>query len=426
MTDSEKFSRYIIPNYGRFDFWPERGSGVKLWDRDGKEYLDFAGGVAVCPLGHCHPEVVKAISDQAAKLIHVSNWYHIAQQGELARMLVEDVMGIAGKCFFCNSGAEANEGLIKLARKFGVLRPKADGSPRYEIITFTGSFHGRTMATMTATAQEKIHGGFGPLVPGFKYVAFNDIAALEAAITENTVAILLEPVQGESGINPATPEFLRAAAKLRDQHDLLLLLDEVQCGLGRTGDLGGWRSIVTGNEIHPDAISWAKSIGSGYALGSFWVRERAISKDANAVKLCDILGAGSHGTTYGGSPLACATAIATLKVILRDGLVAHSKKMGAMIADEAMSWKLPVLKEVRAFGFMIGFELDTSLIESRDDFKASGKLPSIWIVKQLMDAGLLTVAAGPKVVRWLAPMNTTEAEARAGLKIMREVLGRIV
>ncbi len=426
MTDAEKFQNYVVPNYGRFDFWPERGSGVKLWDRDGKEYLDFAGGVAVCPLGHCHPEVVKAINEQAAKLIHVSNWYHIAQQGELARMLVEDVLGIPGKCFFCNSGAEANEGLIKLARKFGVLRPQADGSPRYEIITFTGSFHGRTMATMSATAQEKIHGGFGPLVPGFKYVPFNDIAALEAAISDNTVAILLEPVQGESGVNPATPEFLRAAAKLRDQHNLLLMLDEVQCGLGRTGDLGGWRSIVPGDEVLPDAISWAKSIGSGYALGSFWARSRAISDQIDAPLLCDILGAGSHGTTYGGSPLACATAIATLNVILRDHLAAHSKKMGIMIAHEATSWKLPALKAVRAFGFMIGFELNTGLIETRDDFKASGKIPSIWIVKQLMDAGLLTVAAGPKVLRWLAPMNTTESEARAGLKIMRAVLSRIV
>lgn len=425
MTDSEKFQRYIIPNYGRFDLWPERGSGVKLWDRDGREYLDFAGGVAVCPLGHCHPEVVKALQDQAAKLIHVSNWYHIAQQGELARMLVEDVMGIAGKCFFCNSGAEANEGLIKLARKFGVMRPKGDGSPRYEIITFTGSFHGRTMATMTATAQEKIHGGFGPLVPGFKYAPFNDIAALEAAITDTTVAILLEPVQGESGVNPATPEFLRAAAKLAKKHDLLLLLDEVQCGLGRTGDLGGWRSIVPGDEILPDAISWAKSIGSGYALGSFWVRDRTISDDAKAPALCDILGAGSHGTTYGGSPLACATGIATLKVILRDGLAAHSKIMGRLIASEALGWKLPLLKNVRAFGFMIGFELDTAIIEAREDYKKSGKIPSIWVVQRLMDAGLLTVAAGPKVLRWLAPMNTTEPEVRAGLKIMHGVLQKL-
>ena len=379
----------------------------------------------MCPLGHCHPEVVQALQVQAATLIHVSNWYQIHQQGELARILVEDVMGIPGKCFFCNSGAEANEGLIKLARKYGVLRPQADGSPRFEIITFSGSFHGRTMATMTATAQEKIHGGFGPLVPGFRYAAFNDIAALKNAVSKNTVAILLEPVQGESGVNPATPEFLRAAAQLCKENDMLLLLDEVQCGLGRTGDLGGWRSIVPDDEILPDAISWAKSIGSGYALGSFWARDRAISDEANAPKLCDILGAGSHGTTYGGSPLACATAIATLKVILRDGLVAHSKKMGAMIAGEAMSWDLPVLKEVRAFGFMIGFEFNTDRIEKRDDFKASGKLPSIWVVQKLMNAGLLTVAAGPKVIRWLAPMNTTEDEAHQGLALMHDVLRQI-
>ena len=422
MSDIDNFKNYVIPNYGRFDFWPERGSGVWLWDKTGKKHLDFAGGVAVCPLGHSHPEVVKAISEQAAKLIHVSNWYHIAGQGELAKVLVEDVMGIPGKCLFCNSGAEANEGLIKVARKFGVLRPKADGSPRYEILTFTGSFHGRTMATMTATAQEKIHGGFGPLVPGFKYLPFNDVAALEAGISENTVAILLEPVQGESGVNPVTPEFLRAAARLSNKRDLLLLLDEVQCGLGRTGELGGWRSIVPGDEILPDAVSWAKSIGSGYALGSFWVRRRPIGKEVGSTMLCDILSAGTHGTTYGGSPLACATAMATLNVILRDGLVAHSKKMGEFIAEQANAWKLPVLREVRAYGFLIGFELNTALIESREDFKASGKVPSIWVVQQLMEAGLLTVAAGPKVVRWLAPMNTTEAEVNEGLRIMREVL----
>jgi acetylornithine/succinyldiaminopimelate/putrescine aminotransferase len=303
-----------------------------------------------------------------------------------------------------------------------VNRPKADGSPRYEILTFTGSFHGRTMATMTATAQEKIHGGFGPLVPGFRYLPFNDVAALESAISENTVAILLEPVQGESGVNPATPEFLRAAARMCHKRDLLLLLDEVQCGLGRTGDLGGWRSIVPDDEILPDAVSWAKSIGSGYALGSFWVRHRPISPDVGALPLCDMLSAGSHGTTYGGSPLACATAIATLTVILRDGLVAHSKKMGAFIAEEARAWKLPALKDVRAFGFMIGFELNPAPIEACDEFRTSGKVPSIWLVQKLMDAGLLTVAAGPGVIRWLAPMNTTEAEVREGLRILREVL----
>ena len=420
MSDS-LLSRYVIPNYGRYDFWPERGQGVRVWDRDGREYLDFAGGVAVCPLGHCHPEVVDAISKQAATLIHISNWYCIRQQGELAQMLVEDVLGIPGKCFFSNSGAEANEGLIKLARKFGVSRPQADGSPRYEIITCTGSFHGRTFATMTATAQAKIHRGFGPLLPGFKYVPFNDVEALKLAVNENTVAILLEPVQGESGVNPVSPEFLRAAAKLRDENDLLLLLDEVQCGLGRTGELAGWRSIVPGDEILPDAISWAKSIGSGYALGSFWARDRDV-RDAAGTKLCDLLGAGTHGSTYGGSPLACATAMATLKVILRDNLSAHSKRLGDLIAKEAMAWNLPALSAVRAFGFLIGFELDTELIEARADFQASGKLPSIWVTKLLMDAGMLVVPAGPRVIRWLAPMNTTEAEVREGLGILQGVL----
>lgn len=421
MPSADLLTRYVMPNYGRFDFWPVRGEGARVWDRDGKKYLDFAGGVAVCPVGHCHPEVVKAITHQASTLIHISNWYQIAQQGELAQMLVEKVIGIPGKCFFCNSGAEANEGLIKIARRFGTMKPKADGTPRYEIITFTGSFHGRTFATMTATAQEKIHGGFGPLVPGFNYVPFNDVAALKAAVNENTVAILLEPVQGESGVNPVTPEFLRTAQKLRDAHDLLLLLDEIQCGLGRTGDLAGWRSIVPGEEIQPDAVSWAKSIGSGYALGSFWALDRAVG-DAAETRLCNILGPGSHGSTYGGSPLACATAIATLNVILRDNLDANSKKMGEFIAAEVADWKLPAITAVRAFGFMIGFELNTDLIEAREDFKASGKVPSIWITQQLMNAGLLVVPAGPKVLRWLPPMNTTEAEAREGLDILREVL----
>lgn len=411
--------QYTMPNYRRYEFYPERGEGAYLWDRDGKKYLDFAGGVAVCPLGHGHPEVVKAIQNQAAKLIHVSNWYQIPQQGELAKVLVEDVLGIPGKCFFGNSGAEANEGLIKIARKYGIAKPAADGSPRHEILTFTGSFHGRTFATMTATAQEKIHGGFGPLLPGFRYLPFNDIEALKAAVSPNTVAILLEPVQGESGIHPATPEFLRAAAKLRDEHDLLLLFDEIQCGLGRTGEFGGWRSIVPGNEILPDAISWAKSIGSGYALGSFWARKRPVG---DGTDLCDILAAGSHGSTYGGSPLACATALATLGVILRDGLPAKAKLLGTGIAAAANGWNIPALKTVRAFGCLIGFELDTAVIGDNADFKASGKAASIWIGQLLLDAGLLVIPAGLDVIRWLPPLNTSNAEAEEGLAILRKVL----
>lgn len=414
-------SKYTIPNYRRYDFWPERGRGVYVWDRDGRKYLDFAGGVAVNPLGHCHPEVVSAIQSQAEKLIHVSNWFQIPQQGELAQLLVEQILQIPGKCFFGNSGAEANEGLIKLARRFGVLKPKADGSPRYEILTFTGSFHGRTFATMTATAQEKIHGGFGPLVPGFTYLPFNDVEALKAAVNENTVGILLEPVQGESGVNPATAEFLRTAAALRDEHDLVLLFDEIQCGLGRTGHTGGWRSIVPGDEIRPDGVSFAKSIGSGYALGAFWARDRSIG-DAADTSLSDILGAGSHGSTYGGSPLACATALATLKVILRENLPEHAQKVGALIAEEAGAWDLPVLSAVRAFGFMIGFELNLEPIEANEEFKASGQLASLWIAQKCLDAGLVVVPAGPKVIRWLAPMNTTEVEAKEGLQIFKSVL----
>ena len=210
---------FVLGNYGRYDFWPVRGEGAQVWDEQGRRCLDFAGGVAVCPLGHCPPAVVEAISQQAATLIHVSNWYSIGLQGELARLIVQDLVQIPGKCFFSNSGAEANEGLIKLARRHG-----QNTGGRYEIISFTGSFHGRTFGAMTATAQEKIHGGFGPLPPGFVYCPFNDVAALEAAITPNTAAILLEPIQGESGVNPATPEFLRAAQALCRRHNLLLLL----------------------------------------------------------------------------------------------------------------------------------------------------------------------------------------------------------
>jgi acetylornithine/succinyldiaminopimelate/putrescine aminotransferase len=414
--------QYTMPNYRRYEFYPERGEGSYLWDRDGKKYLDFAGGVAVCPLGHSHPEVVKAIQEQAAKLMHVSNWFQIPQQGELAKVLVEDVLGIPGKCFFGNSGAEANEGLIKIARKYGIAKPAADGTPRYEILTFTGSFHGRTFATMTATAQEKIHGGFGPLLPGFRYLPFNDIEALKAAISPNTVAILLEPVQGESGVHPATPEFLRAAAKLRDQHDLLLLFDEIQCGLGRTGEYGGWRSIVPGDEILPDAISWAKSIGSGYALGSFWARKRPIG---DGMDLCDILGPGSHGSTYGGSPLACATALATLGVIIRENLPAKAKALGDQIAAEVSTWTIPALTGIRSFGCMIGLQLDTAVIEANEDFKKSGKAASIWVGQLLMDAGLLTIPAGLDVIRLLPPLNASETEAKAALETLKVVLGAV-
>lgn len=408
MTHDEQLKQYVLPNYGRYDVWPVRGAGSYVWDRDGKKYLDFAGGVAVCPLGHCPPTVVKALTEQANTLIHVSNWYCIDKQAELARILVEECVGIAGKCFFCNSGAEANEGLLKLARKYG-----QQTGGRYEIITFTGSFHGRTFGAMTATAQEKIHGGFGPLPPGFVYSPFNDIAALEAAITDKTVAILMEPIQGESGVNAVTPEFLRAAQRLCREKDLLLLLDEVQCGFGRAGEMAGWRSIIPGDEIQPDGISWAKAIGSGFPLGSFWVNDRR--------DLSKTLGPGTHGTTYGGSPLACAVGIATLRTILDEHLCDNAKARGAAIAGTACSWNHVLIKEVRQLGLFIGFELNAEAISA----KSGGKLPSIFLAQQLLDAGMMVTPAGPNVVRWLSPLNITAAHADEGLAIFKSVLDQL-
>ncbi len=423
--DPAWLDQYVLPNYGRFPLWPERGEGPYLWDNTGKKYLDFAGGVAVCPLGHAHPEVVEALARQAGTLMHVSNWYCIKQQAMLARVLVEEIVRIPGKCFFCNSGAEANEGLIKLARRYGVHTPLPDGTPRHEIITFTGSFHGRTFGAMSATAQEKIHGGFGPIVPGFVYVPFNDAAALAAAITERTVAILLEPIQGESGVNPASPEFLHAAQSLCNQHDLLLLFDEVQCGLGRTGDTCGWRGIVPGDEIQPHAVSWAKSIGSGYPLGAFWVRDHEIRNPKSEVRnLTGLLGPGTHGATYGGSPLACAVGLATLNVILRDNLPARAATLGRRIADEVASWQQPLITNIRAHGMMIGFELDEARLNALETVRASGKPASIWLAAQLLEAGLLVVPAGPKVVRWLPPLNLTDAQANEGLQIFHTTLNQ--
>jgi acetylornithine/succinyldiaminopimelate/putrescine aminotransferase len=266
---------------------------------------------------------------------------------------------------------------------------------------------------MTATAQEKIHGGFGPLPPGFVYAPFNDLQALEAAITDKTVAILMEPIQGESGVNAVTPEFLRAAQRLCREKDLLLLLDEVQVGFGRAGEMAGWRSIIPGYEIQPDGISWAKAIGSGFPLGSFWVNDRR--------DLSKVLGPGTHGTTYGGSPLACAVGIATLRTILDDKLCANSRTRGAAISAAARAWNHPLIKEIRQIGLFIGFELDAEAIAA----KSGGKLPSIYLAQKLLDAGMMVTPAGPNVVRWLSPLNITEAHAAEGLSLFKSVLDQI-
>lgn len=396
-----KFQSNVAPTYGRFPITPVRGEGARLWDADGKEYLDFGGGVAVNSLGHCHPAMVSAITGQSNTLIHCSNLYEVPGQAELASVLSEQVMGAPGKCFFANSGAEANEFFYKLARRY-----KGDG--RHEIITFTGSFHGRTMGGISATAQGKMHDGFEPLLPGFKYVEFNDVGALRDAVSDRTAAILIEPVQGEGGINVASAEFLNAAAQLCQERDLLLFFDEVQCGLGRCGTLKGWQSIEGAEHIVPDAVSWAKGIGGGFPLGAVWINARD--------QLCDTLGPGTHGSTYGGSPLACAVGLAVLKEIDDAGLCENSAQLGREIVTEVAGWNSPKLTAIRGRGLMIGFELDP------ESFEWQTPTPALHIINQLTQAGLLTVPAGANVVRFLPPLTITRADTKEALEIFKSFI----
>jgi acetylornithine aminotransferase/acetylornithine/N-succinyldiaminopimelate aminotransferase len=403
-STADLYRDYVMPTYGRFDLVLSRGDGAWVWDEAGKAYLDFGAGIAVCSLGHSHPKLSSAIADQAARLIHTSNLYMTRPQGELAKLIV-DLVDLSGKVFFCNSGAEANEGLYKLARKFGAP------TGRHEIITFTNSFHGRTLGGISATGQEKVKTGFSPLVERFVHVPFNDLAAVEAAITPKTVAILLEPVQGEGGINPATPEFLKGVRALCDKHDLLLMFDEVQCGFGRTGDWCAWRTIVpTG--VEPDAVSWAKGIANGVPLGAFWAGTRSTA----TVPLCDLLGPGTHGTTYGGNPLVAAAGLTVLLTIQEEGLLENARNLGLRLISELQAMNLTAIRLVRGVGLMIGIELN--------DLTGEG-LPSIIATKALMAAGLLVIPSGERTIRLLPPLNITKTEADQALAILREVLSAV-
>jgi len=415
-STADLYRDFVMPTYGRFDLALARGEGARLWDEAGKGYLDFGAGIAVCSLGHCHPRLSKAIADQAAKLVHTSNLYLTRPQGELAKLIV-DLLGLGGKVFFCNSGAEANEGLYKLARKFGA----PTGRP--EIITFTNSFHGRTLGGISATGQEKVKTGFAPLVEGFVHVPFNDLAAVEAAITPKTVAILLEPVQGEGGINPATPEFLKGVRALCDRHDLLLMFDEVQCGFGRTGDWCAWRTIVP-NDIEPDAASWAKGIANGFPLGAFWAGIRSAGPDAEGKergRLCDLLGPGTHGTTYGGNPLAAIAGLTVLKAIADEGLLGNARSLGHYLKESLDAMHLPAINLVRGVGLMIGIELNDLPLS----FGGEGA-PSIRATKELMKEGLLVIPSGERTIRLLPPLNITKAEADEALAILKKVLSAAV
>ena len=407
---------YVLGTYGRFPIAFSRGEGVWLWSEEGRRYLDFSSGVAVCALGHSPKVMVEALATQAAKLIHCSNLYWIREQAELARFVVETMMEQPGKVFFCNSGAEANDGLIKLARKRAWEKYGAD-SGKNVVVTCKQSFHGRTLGGIAATGQEKVKVGFDPLLPGFLHVPFNDPATLREAVNETTAAILFEPVQGEGGINTATPEFFAEAAKLRDEFDLLLMFDEVQCGAGRTGDWCGWRTVLEGSgvAVEPDAVSWAKGFAGGFPMGSFWVAEEHAAT----------LGPGSHGSTFGGTPLACATAMAVLGEIEKAGVLANVKRQESRIREAVAKWDFAILRELRGVGLMLGFVLDAEAMSPVAGFAESGKTPSLFVVNAAREAGLLTVPAGETVVRWLPPLNVTDAEVDEALALFHAVLSTL-
>lgn len=412
MTTADDFAQYVLPTYARFPQVLVRGEGAWVWDDGGRKFLDFCCGIAVCSLGHCHPRLVEALTTQAGTLMHVSNLYHIPQQALLARTIVEDFVGLPGKVFFSNSGAEANDGIIKTARRFGNASPGPAG-PRYEVLTFCQSFHGRTLGAMAATGQDKVKEGFDPMLPGFRHLPFGDIDALTAAISEITVAIMLEPIQGEGGINEATPEFLRAVASLCRKHNLLLMFDEVQCGFGRTGAAMAWRSYAP--ELEPDCVSWAKGMGGGFPIGAFWVADRTINPTGSP--LASLMGPGSHGSTYGGNPLACAASLAVLNEIRDQNLAGHALAMEQRVRTAVAAWSMPAFQELRGKGLLLGFGLHPEAITT-----SPGKSPALMVVNALAEAGLLTVPAGPETVRWLPPLNVTPAEIDQALAIMHATL----
>ncbi len=405
------YKTFVVPSYGRFDLVIARGEGSRVWDDTGRELLDFGAGIAVCSLGHAHPRVTRAICEQAGQLVHTSNLYHTIPQARFAQRLVE-LVGTPGKIFSCNSGAEANEGLIKLARKFG------NATGRYEILTFCGSFHGRTMAGISATGQDKVKKGFEPLLEGFQHLPLNDLAAVRAAIGPKTAAILVEPVQGEGGIHATVTDFLIGLRELCDEHDLLLLFDEVQCGLGRTGDWCGWKTIA-GDAVTPDGVSWAKGIANGFPLGAFWVRDRVIP---DREPLCDLLGPGTHGTTYGGNPVGCAAALAVLDEIAEAGLLEHTRTMGQRFRDQLAALNSPLIREVRALGLMIGVEVVADFKEQLG--VEDSRPPALVLTTLLMAAGLLVIPAGETTIRFLPPLNVAPDDLDRAVTILGSVLKR--
>ncbi len=381
--------KYVANTYARYSVLLVRGKGTRVWDLEGEEYLDFVSGLAVCNLGHCHPKVVKAIQEQAEKLIHVSNFYYIEPQIQLASLLCQH--SFADKVFFCNSGAEANEGAMKLARKYAKEKM---GKDRHEIITMERSFHGRTLATLSATAQEKYHKGYSPLMPGFKYVPFNDLEAIRKGVDSKTCAIMLEPIQGEGGVNCPREGYLKTLREICDEKRILLIFDEVQVGMGRTGKLFAYEH----DEVEPDMLTLAKSLAGGVPIGALLIKKG----------IAESFKPGDHASTFGGNPLATAAGVAALTAILEEGMLENCQKIGDYFISqlEEIKKKFSFVQEVRGKGLILGMEL---------------KIDGSSFVKEMLRKKILINCTMGNVLRFLPPLIVTKEEVDRVINALEEV-----
>jgi len=389
----DRGNAHVATTYGRTPIALVRGEGTRVWDADGKMYYDFLAGLGVNNLGHCHPKVVEAIRQQAGTLLHVSNLYHIQPQIELADMLAQ--LSFADRSFFCNSGTEACEAAIKLARKYS---HDHFGAGRYEIITFENSFHGRTMGSLSATAQHKYHKGFEPLLDGFRYAPFDDLRALEQTITPKTCAVMIEPVQGEGGVNVPSPGYLKSVRELCDAHQLLLIYDEVQCGIGRTGKLFAYEH----EGVPPDIMTLAKSLAGGVPIGAMLARE----------EVAQAFVPGTHAATFGGNPLATAAGVAALKAIHEDGMLENCQRVGAYFKQRLndLQQRYSFIKEVRGRGLMLGIQLDR---------------PGGHFVNDCLARGFLVNCTVDTVLRFLPPLIVKESEVDLLMATLDELFAKV-
>ena len=389
----DRADRFMFRTYKRSPITLVKGDGCRVWDENGKGYIDFVGGIAVCALGHSSPIVSKALCDQSKKLVHVSNLFYTQPQTELAQILVEN--SFADRVFFCNSGAEANEAAIKLARRYS---KEKSGSERHSIITMDNSFHGRTMATLSATGQEKIKVGFDPLLEGFRYVPFNDLESLKSAIDASVCAVMLEPIQGEGGVVLPDPDYLKGVREICREHDILLILDEVQVGMGRTGRLFAYQHFG----ITPDIMTLAKALGNGLPIGAMMAKE----------ELADAFGPGSHATTFGGTPLITAGALAVVKSLVNDGWTENAREMGDYFKNQLINLQqnYSIIKNVRGLGLILGLLLDR---------EGAG------IVNTCMERGFLINCVQERVLRFVPPLIIGKEDIDLLIDCLNEIFKEI-